>query len=149
MRRWVEISRVYFPSRSGLRPLKSPTDEDLRHFKSIHGRNSFNCAILVSSWVSLLADCPCTGPVSRRTGQRFYFQTFSTLLETIARYSQLADELTLSVTHTDFGTSIGFIDSMKNTPIFSGVPSFLSNWEYSVVSLCVQLPILWKEALLR
>lgn len=118
MRQWTQISEVFYPSESGLRPLKPLTEEEKRGFQQLHGVNAFNCAVLMYSWSSLLADCPNTGYVPMRSVMRQLHRFRTDLLGEISRFSQLADELVNSTFHTSHGTSRGFVYGMIDTPVF-------------------------------
>lgn len=106
--------------------------DDWKVLKAQHGKNAYNCAILIESWVSLLADSPSSGLLVNSTFRRFCKSLVCDLHGVIKNLSRVAHQLMLSVTHTDSGTCIRpLIDEFRKLPVFREYLFFLRHFKSS------------------
>jgi len=118
---------------------------DSSYFSSMSERDRANqqsCSLLISSYLTLLADSPLGSNKPPLVYHKFLreFQIHG-VKETIIRFTSLAHELVSSV-HGRNPTSIGgFIDGFKDTPVFKEYLSFyrtgnvaLVRWIYTFLS---------------
>lgn len=83
--------------------------------------NVHNVSLLVSLWVTLLADDPSTKPgdIPNKVYNKFLTELALDLFKVIAEYSALANDLARLQVHGEEGVSITpLFDRFKRTPIF-------------------------------
>lgn len=104
-----------------------------------HGDNIYVITLLVTAWVSLLADSPSDAIKPNCVINRFLTELVSDTFGCIARLSSLAHKLTVSVKRTEQDDSIiidEFLDDFKDTPIFR---EYLEFYRTKDVSLMVYI----------
>lgn len=110
--------RVKVPARDGYVSLTFTNDQS-RWLEKQHGANHFGVRLLITSWVTLLADTPLESKKPKKIFGKFFGRLTSDLFGQIKLLSSLGDELASSLIHTDEGVSIThFIPEFRDTPIF-------------------------------
>lgn len=115
----IQLAGINVPSSSG-RYVEEFTSSDLQALRDSHGdENAYNCALLIESWVALLADSSSyCGLKPNWVYRKFRRALCLDLLGEIRKLSDLADGLISHLRHTDEGTSIGpFSHGFLKTPI--------------------------------